>query len=353
MLADARVTGYCAFGGARLIQPGGWAIRAPNARIGGNLTFKTSGASDDGPIASKTVLEGGAKFDRARIEGEVVWDGLELRGKNEDGAPCTLSFAHAEIGRSLSARLLHAQHAFIDLTGARCASLSDDLSKGWGMASTHLALDGFAYERLDCTPDDLRWAARVRWLKERIVNRSPQPYAALARVYAAAGRQDDMRRALRAQHDALSRSTPAFSPTWVFSSLFGFFSGYGLSPTRAAAALSAFLLIGMVGVFAMDLRGALVTSDGARCGGAIEPVLYAIDIALPVIDLGQESACQAGAAPGAALFEGFRLPGQHWFFLEEVALWRWGLALYAIFGAVLTALAILTFSGVMKPGKQD
>lgn len=353
LLADARITGYCAFGGARLIQPGGWAIRAPNARIGGNVTFKTNGAGEDGPIAAKTVLEGGAKFDRARIEGEVVWDGLELRGKNEDGAPCTLSFAHAEIGRALAARLLHAQHALVDLTGARCAALSDDLGKGWGMASTHLALDGFVYDRLDCAPEDLRWSARVRWLRERMASRSPQPYAALARVYAAAGRQDDMRRALRAQHDAQARSASALSPTWVFSSLFGFFSGYGLSPTRAAAALSAFLLIGAAGVFAMDLRGVLVTPDGARCGGAVEPVLYAIDVALPVISLGQETACLPGAAPGSALFEGFRLPGQGWRLLEEVALWRWGVAIYAILGAVLTALAILTFSGVMKPSRED
>ena len=31
-----------------------------------------------------------------------------------------------------------------------------------------------------------------------------------------------------------------------------------------------------------------------------------------------------------------------------VALWRWAHALYAILGAILTALAILTFSGLMK-----
>jgi hypothetical protein len=31
------------------------------------------------------------------------------------------------------------------------------------------------------------------------------------------------------------------------------------------------------------------------------------------------------------------------------ALWNWAHALYALFGAILTALAVLTFSGVMKP----
>lgn len=350
-LADARIAGYCAFGGGRFIQPGGWAIRAPNARIGGNLTFKSNGGDESGPIAVKTVVEGGAKFDRARIEGEVVWDGLELRGRNENGAACTLSFADAEIGRALGARLLHAQHGLIDLSGARCAALADDLGKGWGIASTQIALDGFDYARLECSAEDMRWSARTRWLRERSLRRSPQPYATLARVYAAAGRQDDMRRALRAQHDALARGAPA-SPTRIFSALFGLLSGYGLSPTRAAAALSAFLLLGMAGVFAMDWRGVLIAADGAPCAGAVEPVLYAIDVALPVIYLGQETACAPGRAPEAALFAGIPIGGG-WRLFEEVALWRWGLALYAIFGAILTALAILTFSGVMKPGKQD
>ena len=69
-LADARIAGYLAFGGGRFINGGAWAIRAPNARVGGNLTFKIA---DNGyaPHGQKTVIEGGAKFDRARIDGAL------------------------------------------------------------------------------------------------------------------------------------------------------------------------------------------------------------------------------------------------------------------------------------------
>ncbi|MGE3143051.1 MAG: hypothetical protein AB7L65_06990, partial [Hyphomonadaceae bacterium] len=317
MLADARIEGYAPFGGGRFINPGGWAIRAPNCRIGGNLTFKPGDQSDDTPFAAKTVIEGGAKFARADIEGEVVWDGLELRGKGPEGGPPCLSFNDARIGRALRATALTAQNALIDLSGASCAALEDDLAKGWGLSSTLIALEGFAYARLDCAPGDFRWSARTRWLRERAARRSPQPYAALARVYAEAGRNEDMRRALRAQHDLTTRATPLLSPTRFFSALFGFFSGYGLSPTRAAAALSAFLLIGMAGVFVMDWRGVLVTPEGAPCAGAVEPVLYAIDVALPVIDLGQQSACAPGHATGAALFAGLPLPRQNWRLFED------------------------------------
>ena len=34
---------------------------------------------------------------------------------------------------------------------------------------------------------------------------------------------------------------------------------------------------------------------------------------------------------------------------EGRALWRWAHALYAMLGAILTALAVVTFSGIMKP----
>jgi hypothetical protein len=34
---------------------------------------------------------------------------------------------------------------------------------------------------------------------------------------------------------------------------------------------------------------------------------------------------------------------------EGVAVWRWAHALYALLGALLTVLALVTFSGVLKP----
>lgn len=351
-LADARIDGYCSFGGGRFLNAGHWAISGPNAKISGNLTFNPPDAKD-APFGPKTVVEGGVQFRRAKIDGEVSWDGLELRGKGPDNGLPAISFTDAQIGRSLCALSLSGQQALVELTGASCAALHDDIAKGWGIASTQIALDGFSYERLECSPEDFRWSARTRWLRDRALKISPQPYAALARVYAQAGRQEDMRRALRAQHDSLVRSTHPLSPTRLFSALFGFLCGYGLSPTRAAAALSAFLLIGIAGVFAMDMRGVLVTPAGAPCRGAVEPVLYAFDVALPIIDLGQENACAPGRAPGSALFSGIEIPGQRWRIGEELAVWRWALALYSILGAVLTALAVLTFSGVMKPNKQD
>jgi hypothetical protein len=74
-------------------------------------------------------------------------------------------------------------------------------------------------------------------------------------------------------------------------------------------------------------------------------------MALPVIDLGQESRCAPGRTARAELarkaWPSRRTSDWRWF--EGVALWRWAHALYAMLGAILTALAVVTFSGIMKP----
>src|SRR5690606_32521762 len=140
--------------------------------------------------------------------------------------------------------------------------------------------------------------------------------------------------------------------TWALSSLFGLIAGYGLAPLRVVRALALFLALGVVGVLTMNAQGALVTPEGTQCNGAVEPALYAIDVALPVIDLGQERRCGPGRTARAALGQGMALGDGDWRLFEGAALWQWAHALYAILGAVLTALAIVTFSGVMKPREQ-
>ena len=354
-MSGARIDGYLAFGGGRFMNAGGWAIRAPNVRIGGNLTLKLTD-DETAPHGRKTVIQGGAKFDRVLIDGAVSWLNLELRGPGPDAARGpVLSFADARIEGALEARNLTAQEeARIDLSGASCNALDDDLKTGWGMEKATLALEGFAYNRLDGGGRDDRWRARLNWLRRsRGEIFSPQPYTTLADVYARTGLRDDARRVLLAQHDLRTAHAPAGPLTRVFSSLFGLIAGYGLAPIRAVRALALYLALGIVGVLAMDATGALVTPQGRPCAGAIEPALYAIDVAVPVIDLGQQSKCAPGRAAGSDLFRGVALQGTDWRLFEGVALWRWGEALYALLGALLTALAVITFSGVLKPKSDD
>ena len=350
-LADARIDGYLAFGGGRFINPAGWAIRAPNVRVGGNLTIKID-ESGYAPHGQKTVIEGGAKFDRAKIDGAFTWLNLELRGAGpmgEKGAVLTL--ADATIDGPLQARALVMQaDARADLSGACCATLDDDLKTGWGVEGTALDLEGFAYERIENASE--RWRDRLNWLKRARTEGgrfSPQPFTRAAEVYARAGRRDEARRILLAQQDLHTLHRPAGPLTWVLSSLFGVIAGYGLAPIRIVRALVLFLALGVTGALAMNAQGALVRPDGTACNGAVEPALYAVDVALPVIDLGQESRCSPGRTANADLPAGIEVPNSDWRLFEGAAMWRWAQAIYAILGAILTALAVITFSGVLKP----
>ncbi len=351
-LADARIAGYLAFGGGRYINPGHWAIRAPNARIGSNLTF-TLPENGFAPHGQKTVIEGGCKLARVRVGGKLAWSALELRGPGPDGAKgAVFSIVDATIDGAIEARALTTQQdTFIDAVGATCAALDDDVRSGWGAETARLGLDGFAYGRIDSEGE--KWRSRLGWLKrsrrdgERF---SPQPFTHAAATYARMGRREDARRVQLAQHDLHTLAGSAGPFTWALSSLFGITAGYGLAPIRVVRALALFLALGVFGVLAMNAQGALVTPQGRACNGAIEPTLYALDVALPVIDLGQESRCAPGRTARAELPAGVAVSDtSDWRWFEGVALWRWAHALYALLGAILSALAIVTFSGIMKP----
>ncbi|MBS0386004.1 MAG: hypothetical protein JSS00_11710 [Proteobacteria bacterium] len=350
-LADARIDGYLAFGGGRFINPGAWAIRAPNARVGGNLSIKID-ENGYAPHGQKTVIEGGAKFDRAKIDGAFTWLNLELRGAGPDGRKgAMLTLADAKIDGPLQARALAMQQdARIDLSGASCTALDDDLKSGWGVDGAALDLDGLAYERIENANE--RWRDRLHWLKRSRGEGgrfSPQPFGRAAEVYARSGRRDEARRILLAQQDLQTRHGAAGPLTWVLSSLFGLAAGYGLAPIRIVRALVLFIALGVAGVLTMNAQGALVRPDGTPCNGAVEPALYAIDVALPVIDLGQESRCAPGRAAHAQLSAGIETPNSDWRLFEGAAVWKWAQAIYAILGAILSALAVITFSGVLKP----
>lgn len=350
--ADARIAGYFAFGGGRYINPGAWAIRAPNARVGSNLTF-TLPENGFAPHGQKTVIEGGCKLDRARIGGRLAWSQLELRGPGPDGTRgAFFSFSDAIVEGAIEARALTTQQdAVIDAAGATCAALDDDVKNGWGAEAARLRLEGFAYGRIDA--DAEKWRSRLGWLKRSRRDGekfSPQPFTHAASTYARMGRREDARRVQLAQHDLHTLAGSAGPFTWALSSLFGVIAGYGLAPIRIVRALVLFLVIGVAGVLAMNAQGALVNTRGAACNGAVEPTLYALDVALPIVDLGQESQCAPGRTARAELSPGVAVSEtSDWRWFEGVALWRWAHALYALLGAILTGLAVVTFSGIMKP----
>jgi hypothetical protein len=65
------------------------------------------------------------------------------------------------------------------------------------------------------------------------------------------------------------------------------------------------------------------------CGTQIDPLLYAIDAFVPALDLGQEQRCQVSSE-------------------EKARVWRIINTLYVVLGWIVTALTILTVSGILR-----
>jgi hypothetical protein len=380
-LRGAVIAGSLELGGAALNNAGSWAINAAGVQIGRDLTIRSENFL--------TQVQGGLRFEGARIEGEVLWDGLQFSGAGPGRT--LISLADAQITRALKPkRLIVAESVrekprkgetalLIDLAGAHCAALDDDLDQGWGPVSVHLAMDGFVYQRLQRekrtekgTDSSDRWKKRKKWMRERFQRYEgyhAQPYAHLARLYGEAGWYDDMRQVL--WHRQVQQLRHEERRIWVrpFLHLHDLVAGFGHAPHRAAISLIAFLVIGTIGFEIANRRGALVVDVKAvavnadkpltsmpsppACGREISPALYALDVAIPLLDLMQESECEPGKAPGAKLFEGVHIPAFKLRLLEEVEVWRWAKALYGILGAILTAVSVLTFTGVMRTVRLD
>jgi len=63
--------------------------------------------------------------------------------------------------------------------------------------------------------------------------------------------------------------------------------------------------------------------------GRVDPLLYATELFVPALDLGQTKLCEISAAPAA------------W-------PWRWGRALYGILGWIVTSITVLTVPGILR-----
>ena len=184
----------------------------------------------------------------------------------------------------------------------------------------------------------------------------PQPYRHLAKVLRAQGHYQAAREVAIVEQWA----TPSANRvTRLLRSVWGVCFGFGLSPVRATATVVVLLAIGTGGVwwawkqadalvinysYAMTevadapvfLRpeGAQATAGAPPCGdNDIQPLFYAMDMMVPVMALHQMDKCWVDTRPGT---EG----------------WRVFWSVFSFVGKLVTSLALLTYSGVLKPKEE-
>jgi hypothetical protein len=327
---------------------------------------------DDTLDLRRTTVHGVVWLPRLHSDGKVVLDGAEIAGRLSC-AGAVLTGQPAANGTALSAVAATIRggaylrwercEPSVDLTGATTTVLVDDPDT-WPAGSL---LSGFTYERFGGSDWDV--GQRCRWLDRAEFDAGA--YEQVARVFRRHGYAVEAERVLIRQRDAAWRSVLArsrgdglagrawaavrFARAWAF----GRTVGYGYRPGRALVALVGLLLVvatalqvpALAGTLrAVDPRGnvyaptgRLVTVDAdareARtdeCGGGqvrcLDPLLYAVDTVVPLVDLGQRATWYADPH---APWGGFAL---------------WLLNGATLLGWLLSTILVLSFARLARAG---
>jgi hypothetical protein len=147
--------------------------------------------------------------------------------------------------------------------------------------------------------------------------------------------------------------------TRVLRGIWGVCFGFGLSPVRATATLAVLLAVGTAGIWwawkkadvlvinysyamtevvdapvFMRADKAQLTAGAPPCGATdIQPLFYAMDMMVPVMALHQIDKCWVDSR-------------------AETTGWQVLWAIYSFVGKLVTSLALLTYSGVLKPREE-
>lgn len=302
-LVGARVGRSLVISGASLHNPGALALNATGAEVQGGIeanglkaegTVKLSDANVTGPVRlrdARLSSPDGVALDANGLRTSSLMDCCE--GFSADGQ---LSFAGAAIGgplcfnhatvSSLKCRRLATPELIlrwaavpagpVELSFARVGVLRDDPA----MWPSQVRLDGLVYETLEPIVDVRE---RLRLLEKDLDGYRPQPYEQLAAASRRLGHDDEARSVMMAKQRR--RTAGAGWVTRWWGRLQDITVGYGYRPLRAAGWLLLALTIGSI---AFGLHPP-VKLDPVSAKG-FEPVIYTLDVLLPLVELGQQDA---------------------------------------------------------------
>jgi hypothetical protein len=258
-LRTARVGQRALFEHTQLDNPGGTALRLSRAQVSADV------------FCNEMTCVGRVKIAGATIGGELSFKGARIR--NAGGIALDASALDAG---ELSLRLDEPAQGLVDLRHARIKIFRDDP----GCWPAALSIDGLTYETLE---PRLPAQQRLQWLARDPDGHQQQPYEQLAAHYAAVGQPADARHVMHESERIQRRAKTPLARTWGL--LQDVTIGYGYRPVRAVAWLAILLAAGSI-MFAIAPPPPL----GSGAAPHFNPVIYALDLLLPVVDLGQKHA---------------------------------------------------------------
>ncbi|MFD6247032.1 oxidoreductase [Streptomyces roseolus] len=164
------------------------------------------------------------------------------------------------------------------LNGAKVVTLID-LSTSWPDPGG-LAMSGFVYENL-VPYGHFPLARRIAWVAAATPEYAPEPYERLAAVLRASGEDADAREVLLAKQRRRRETLPLAGKLWGYVQ--DWTVAYGYRPGRAALWMA---VLWAAGTLAFSRYDPVPIKQGE--GPAWNGTLYALDLLLPVITLGQD-----------------------------------------------------------------
>ncbi|GHE66973.1 oxidoreductase [Streptomyces vinaceus] len=164
------------------------------------------------------------------------------------------------------------------LSGAKVVKLVDTSTSWPGPGG--VSMEGFAYENL-APRGHFPLARRLDWVAAATPEYSPEPYERLASVLRASGEDADAREVLLAKQRRRRATLPPALKAWGY--LQDWTVAYGYRPGRAALWMAVLWAAGGL-LFSRHQPPPIKADEHPHWDAA----LYALDLLLPVIDLGQD-----------------------------------------------------------------
>jgi hypothetical protein len=289
-LRNARIGGRLNLRGAALRNPGGtFALNAARISVEHTL-YLTAGylrAPDPGPTRPPAgaarpaqpsrdfTCDGGVRLDDGRFGNAVVVN--RARFTLHDQQQVSLRRVQTP---DLRFTPRQPPTGRVSLAGARVGGLTD-APASWPLRGTDLR--NFTYDTIS-SRSDFPLPRRIGWLHDATPEYSPEAYERLAAALRAGGEDAEAREVLLAKQRRRRETLPPAGRLWGW--LQDVTVGYGFRPGRAAVWMAVLWALGAV-YFALHHTPPPTDSGYLPHWN---PALYALDLLLPVIDLGQDNA---------------------------------------------------------------
>jgi hypothetical protein len=281
-LRGAKVGVSLSLRGARLVNPyTRLALNAPQLTVGRTLYLTPAGVGN--PLLSGTTPARGTRVQRVECQGGMrlddgrFGDAVDLEGARftfTDEQELSLRRVHSSELRFLGER---PERGKVVLSGARVVTLVDRAGSWPGPGSLHMG--GFGYETL-VPRGPFPLTRRLDWVAAATAEYNPEPYERLAAVLRAAGEDEDAREVLLAKQRRRRETLPLAGKLWGYVQ--DWTVAYGYRPGRAAVWMA---VLWAAGSIAFTHSGLVPMNPDRHPGWS--PALLALDLLLPVIDLGQ------------------------------------------------------------------